>query len=353
MNLALMQAHKNLGDTKENPSVGCIITRKNSVISVGNTCRNGRPHAEHNAISLSKSQLKNSELYVTLEPCSHYGKTPPCTKLIIKSGIKKVFFSINDPDLRSKNKCIRLLKNRKITVIKGIYSKKINFFYRSYIKSKVNVLPFVTCKLAVSKDFYMINKKNKWITNEFSRSRVHLMRASHDCIITSCKTILKDNSQLTCRINGLEQRTPSRVILDNNLKISLNSKILRNAKNYDTIIFYNKFDIKKIKLLKKMKVRTFKIPLDLNNNLDLRKALIKIKKLGFYRVFLESGEKLAFNFLNNNLVDDLKLFISNKKIGLNGMNNVKKRLNLLLKGKKFTKEKVNLFGDKLISYSIK
>jgi len=179
------------------------------------------------------------------------------------------------------------------------------------------------------------------------------MRASHDCIITSCKTILKDNSQLTCRINGLEKRSPSRVILDNNLKISLNSKILKNAKYFDTIIFYNKFDIKKIKLLKKLKVRTFKIPLDPSNNLDLRKVLTKIKKLGFYRVFLESGKRLAFNFLSNNLVDDLKLFISNEKLGLNGMNNVKKGLNLFLKGKKPIKEKVNLFGDKLINYSIK
>lgn len=353
MNLALLQAYKNLGNTKENPSVGCVITKDNSLISAGNTSINGRPHAEQNAINFSKSNLKNSELYVTLEPCSNYGKTPPCTKLIAKKGIKKVFYSINDPDSRSKNKCAKFLREKNITVFKGLSSKKLNFFYRSYIKSRINDLPFVTCKLAVSKDFFMINKKNKWITNVFSRSRVHLMRSNHDCILTSCKTIMDDNSQMTCRINGLQTRSPSRIILDSKLKISLNSKIIKDAKSYETIIFYSKFNKKKIRLLKKLKVNTFKTELDLNNNLDLTKVLLQVKKLGFNRIFLECGMNLAFSFLNNNLIDDLKLFISNKKLGQNGKNNIKKKLNLFTKGKSPIKEKVNLFGDKLLSFSIK
>ena len=113
MRLALAQAQKNLGNTKENPSVGCVITKNNSIISIGFTSINGRPHAEQNAINLSKTNLKNSELYVTLEPCSHYGKTSPCTKSIIKNGIKKVFFSINDPDLRSYNKSTKLLRRKR------------------------------------------------------------------------------------------------------------------------------------------------------------------------------------------------------------------------------------------------
>ena len=353
MNLALLQAHKNLGNTKENPSVGCVITKNNSVISVGSTSINGRPHAEQNAINLSRSNLKNSELYVTLEPCSHFGKTPPCTKLIAKRGVKKVFYSINDPDPRSKNKCIKILKKKKIAVFKGISSSKLKIFYRSYIKSRVNALPFVTCKLAVSKDFFMINKKNKWITNKFSRSRVHLMRANHDCILTSCKTIMDDNSEMTCRINGLQKRSPSRVILDRNLKISLKSKIIKNAKYYQTIIFYSKLNKKKIKLLKKLKVKTFKTSLDSYDNIDLIKVLLKLKKLGFHRIFLESGMNLAINFLKDNLIDDLKLFISSKRLGGNGMNNIKKKLSLFLKSKKPIKEKVNLFGDKLLTYGFK
>ena len=352
MRLALAQAHKNLGHTKENPSVGCVITINNSVISIGYTSVNGRPHAEQNAINLSKINLKNSELYVTLEPCSHYGKTPPCTKSIIANGIKKVFFSIKDPDLRSYNKSTKLLMRKKITVNKGAYANESNLFYRSYIKSKRNLFPFVTCKLAVSKDFYTINRKNKWITNKFSRARVHLMRSNHDCIITSSKTIIKDNSELTCRIDGLKSRSPSRIILDNKLKIPLNSKVIREAGIYRTIIFYNKSNKKKIKQLKYLNVESFRISLDVEKNLDLGEVLIKTKQLGLYRIFLEAGMKLTSNFLNKNFVDDLKLFISNNNLGTDGMNNIKKNLKPILLHKKSFNEKVNLFDDKLISYKI-
>ena len=128
MRLALLQAQKNLANTSDNPSVGCVITKNNSVISVGCTSNNGRPHAEYNAIYQSKINLKGAELYVTLEPCSHYGKTVPCTKSIINSRIKKVFFSINDPDLRSYNKSTKLLKKKNIKVKKGICKNETNSF---------------------------------------------------------------------------------------------------------------------------------------------------------------------------------------------------------------------------------
>jgi len=347
MGLALAQAQRNLGDTKENPSVGCVITKNNSVISVGCTGINGRPHAEQNAINLSRANLKNSELYVTLEPCSHHGKTPPCTNSIIKNRIKKVYFSIKDPDFVSHNKCKTLLRGKKISVNEGVDENALNLFYRSYIKSKKSFLPFVTSKMAVSKDFFTVNKKSQWITNKFSRARVHLMRSNHDCIMTSSQTIINDNSKLTCRIDGLKSKSPSRILLDNKLKISLNSKIIKEAKNYRTIVFYNK-----LKLLKNLKVEIYKAPLDENNNLDLTHVLIKSKKLGFYRIFLEAGKKLTLNFLHNNLVDDLKLFISNKKLEKNGMYNIKKNFKIFLINKKRINEKVNLFGEKLITYKI-
>ena len=145
MKLALHQAKCSLGNTKENPAVGCVVVKDNHIISVGHTSANGRPHAEHNAINYSKINPKDSELYVTLEPCSHYGKTPPCVKSIIRSKINKVFFSINDPDTRSYNKSTIILKRSGIAVHPNILNKEIKFFYRSYIKSKKSALPFVTC----------------------------------------------------------------------------------------------------------------------------------------------------------------------------------------------------------------
>ena len=219
MSLALNLARDRAGLTGENPPVGCIIVKNNEIISYGQTSINGRPHAERNAIVYSKNDIKNSDLYVTLEPCSHHGKTLPCVDTIMNSKIKRVFFSLKDPDARSYNKSTRLLKKNKINVQKDILVSDIKNFYKSYFKYKENNLPFVTAKIAISKDFYTNNKKKKWITNKFSRGRVHLMRSNHDCILTSVNTIIDDNSRLTCRIPGLEKNSPSRIILDKKLKI--------------------------------------------------------------------------------------------------------------------------------------
>ena len=353
MSLALQQAHKSLGNTGQNPAVGCVIIKNNHVISAGFTSANGRPHAEYNAINLSKENLKNSELYVTLEPCSHYGKTPPCVKTIAKNKIRRVFFSIKDPDSRSYNKSIKYLKKNKIKARHGILSFNIKDFYKSYLKNKKTNLPFVTSKIAISKDFYTINKKKKWITNKYSRGRVHLMRSCHDCILTGINTILLDNPRLTCRIDGLEKNSPSRVILDKELKIPVTSNIVRYAGRFSTIVFYNRSNQRKIKILKSLKVKLFKVPLSKDKNFDLENILIRIKALGFSRIFLESGLNLTTNFLNEGLVDVLQLFISGENLGNNGNGSFKKNMELFLKKKRFIREKVNLFNDKLVTYQIK
>ena len=352
MDLALMHAGKNLGNTKSNPSVGCVVVKNNCVISAGNTGINGTPHAE--VVALTKSPIiKNCNLYVTLEPCSHYGKTPPCVNEIIKRKIKKVFFSVYDPDSRAFNKSKDFFKRKGIKVNNGINNKKVKNFYRSYFLYKIRKKPFVTLKLAISKDFKTINKKKKWITNFYSRSRVHLMRSMHDCIITSSRTIIKDNPLLDCRIDGLESSSPDIAILDKNLVIPLKSRVINTYRNNSIIIFYNKNDIKKIKLLKKKKVRLIKIPLNANNQLNLENILEKIYKRGLSRVFLECGERLASSFLRENLVDDFKIFISKYKIGKKGSGSIKKYFMTFLKNKKSSLEKVNLYGEKLISYKIK
>ena len=353
MHLALMHAKKSLGNTKTNPSVGCVIVNSNSVVGAGSTSFNGRPHAEKNAILSLKKNLKNSNLYVTLEPCSHYGKTSPCVNLISKNRINKVFISIKDPDLRSYNKASKKLLNKGIKVQYGILHNRIKKFYKSYIIYKRKFMPFVTCKLAISKDFYIVNKKNKWVTNHQSRSRGHLLRSLHDCILTSSKTINNDNPHLTCRINGLLETSPARIILDTNLKIKLNSKILKNAYRYKTIVFYSKYNKKKINLLKKMYVKTYKVPKGNDGKINLQQTLIKIKKLGFSRIFLESGINLVRNFYNNDLINEFKIFVSKDNLGKNGLIKVKNDLYNFLRYKKKNKEIVNLNGDLLFSYNIK
>jgi len=353
MSLALQQAMKSLGNTEMNPSVGCVIVKNNTLIGAGSTGFKGTPHAEVNAIAFSKNRLKNSELYTTLEPCSNYGKTPPCVNKIINSKIKKVFFSINDPDSRSFKKSKKEFKKNNIYVKNNINSNEIRFFYKSYIKSKEKNLPFVTAKLALSNDFFTVNKKKKWITNEYSRGRVHLLRSSHDIILTSSTTIIKDNPKLTCRINGLEHTSPTRIILDKNLKVPLNYNVVSTAKKNKTIFFFDCNKINKINKMRNLGVKLVRIPCNQPNIFDLEDVLKKIKFLGFSRIFLESGLKLTEAFLANSLIDEFHLFITKKKLKLNGKNSFKKSMKNLNKSKKILSNKVNLLGDTLLSFRLK
>mgnify|MGYP002854244866 CR=1 FL=1 len=351
--LALQQANRVLGNTKDNPAVGCILTKNSHAVYAGHTSIGGRPHAEQNVLKNYNKNFKNTNLYITLEPCSNFGKTSPCVDLIIKKKIKNVYFSIEDPDIRSFNKSIKKFKKKKISAKHGILSSYTNSFYRSYIKSRREVLPFVTIKLAISKDFYTINKKkNQWITNEYSRGRVHLMRSEHDCIITSSKTVLKDNPEMTCRINGLEDKSPSRIILDRKLNISVKSHILKNAKKIETIILHNSPNKKKIKALKKEGIKFYRISSDIEGNLNLYESLLLLKRIGFSRIFVESGINLIKEFLKQNLVDEFKLFISNNKLKNNGAGYAKNILDNFLKNKKIYENNVNLFGDVLKTYKV-
>ena len=353
MHLALMEAKKNLGNTGSNPSVGCVIVKNNCIISSSHTSESGRPHAEHNAIRLSKESLQNSEMYVTLEPCSHFGVTSPCVNKIISSKIRKVYFSINDEDNRSKGRSFKKLRDNKIKVKSGIHSLKIKNFYRSYIKNKNDILPFVSSKIAVSKDFFTKNRKKKWITNEYSRGRVHLLRSKHDCILTTSKTVIKDNPDLSCRIQGLEKRSPVKIILDQNLRIPTDSKIIKLSKNKKMIIFLNKINKKKIKKLKNFNIELIHQSLNKKGEFDLEKILVKIKKIGFHRVFLEAGINLNNKFFTKNLIDDFYLFKSRFSIGKNGTKSFRNISRMYLKNKRFLYEKINLFGDKLLLYKLK
>ena len=353
MSLALMQAQKVLGNTKKNPAVGCVIVKNNNLISAGHTSFNGSPHAEHNAIKFSNKKNYNSDLYVTLEPCSHYGKTSPCTKKIIKNKINKVFFSLKDPDIRSHDKSTKEFRRNMVAVKKGILYLKVKNFYESYLNSKNNKLPFVTAKIAISKDYFTKNKKGKWITNQFSRGRVHLMRSNHDCILTTVSTVIMDNPKMTCRIYGLENTSPARIILDKALEIPINSKILKDGKKYNTIIIFNHVNVKKIKKLKKLNIKLIKMPLNKNGYFNLEDILIRVKNLNFSRIFIEAGLNLISNFLDQNLINHIHIFQSNKILGNNGSNSFKKIMRLFSKKKIIFNNNVNLFGDKLMFCRVK
>ena len=172
LNLAFQLAEKNLGQTGTNPSVGSIVVKDNSVIASGVTSINGRPHAEFNALKDIKNTA-GSTLYTSLEPCIHHGVTPPCTNIIIKKKIKNVFYGFEDPDLRTFKKAKKILNIKGIKA-KLIKSKKFETFYRSYFINKKFGTPYISAKIAISKDYFSINRKGKWISNIFSRKFTHL-----------------------------------------------------------------------------------------------------------------------------------------------------------------------------------
>ena len=341
LNLAFQIAEKNLGQTGQNPSVGSVVVKNNAVISSGVTSANGRPHAEYNALNKAKNTI-GSILYTSLEPCTHQGKTPPCTDIIIKKKIKSVYFGLEDPDLRTFKKASKILKIKGVKT-KLIKSKRYNNFYRSYVINKKFNKPFISAKIAISKDYFTINKKEKWITNIFSRKISHLIRSRHDGIISTSQSINFDNALLNCRIEGLNKYKPDLFIIDLNLKLKKNlslNKILKKRKTY--LITYKK-NAEKTKIYKK---KGYKIILinSLVNKKDLNFLLKKIFKMGYSRILVEAGLTFLNTLIKNKLINDLYIFKSNYNLKKKGKNNTTLKYLKSILPKSMS---INLNNDKL------
>ena len=314
MRLALNLAKSRRGLTGANPSVGCVIVKNNEVISIGQTAINGRPHAESNAIANSFESLIGSKMYVTLEPCNHYGKTPPCTKKIIKSGINEVFYSIDDIDKKVKGKSLKILTKNNIKVKRGLLKEEAKSLYSSYIINRLNKLPYVTSKIAITKNNLIYSKGTKKITDDASNKLTHYLRYKNDAIMISSKTLNIDNPRLNCRLNGYEKFSPKRIILDKNLEIKLTSFIFRSAKKGNTVIFHNSTKNSKIKILKKKGIELIKSKLNNNKYFNLKVILKRLYFLGYRNLLIEGGDKITKNLLTNRLINKFYLFSSPKKL---------------------------------------
>ncbi len=348
LKLAFNIAKVNLGKTGLNPSVGSVIVKNSSVISSGHTSINGRPHAEFNALNFKKN-FKNSDLYVTMEPCTHHGVTPPCTNIIAKKGIKRVFFSFNDIDKRTAKKSKAKLKEKKIKVYKKT-SNGFHDFYKSYFSIKKNIIPFIDAKIAISKDYLTINKKSKWITNSLSRSRVHLIRSEYDSIISTSKSINEDNSMLNCRLKGFNHNKPDLIIVDINLKIKKKLNLFKEVSKRRIFLVTSILKSKKISYLKKIGVKIIPIR-SLKNKSDFINLFKSLKRYNFNRILVESGLIFLNELLKNGLVTNLYVFQSSNILGKNGKNNTSN--NIIKKFKLANKIKVNLNGDKVYKVKIK
>ncbi len=345
-NLAFNLAEKNLGKTNINPSVGCVVVKNNSVISSAVTSINGRPHAEF--IALDKDiNFKNSNMYITLEPCTHYGKTPPCINIIRKKKIKNVFYIFDDPDVRTNQKAKKILENIRKIKIKNPKFKK---FYKSYFLNKKNSFPMIDAKLAISKDYFTINKETKWITNSRSRKVAHLIRSNYDCIVSTSQSINKDNSLLNCRIDGLNNNKPDLIIIDRYLKLKKNLKIYNLLNTRKTFIFTMSNDKRKITFLKKKKFKVIKIN-NLENKTDFYNLFKIIMKIGKGRILIETGLTFLKKLYKLKFLNKLYLFKSNNLLRNKGLNNTE--INFIKKLRFKKKVNVYLDNDELFTVRIK
>ncbi len=349
--LANNLAKNNNGFTGPNPSVGAVVVKNSKVISFGLTGISGRPHAEINSLKkLSKKKRKNSSIYISLEPCTHYGKTPPCVNKIINSKIKKVVYSINDVDIRTSGKSYKILRKNKIKVIKNYFNNFSKKIYKNYFFSKKHKHPYIYGKLAISKDFFLKDKKNFYITNEHSLKTTHILRSKINCILTTAKTINDDNPKLTCRIEGLDKFTPKVAIIDKNLRIIKNSFLIKNAKNNKTYLFYNTNNKNKLNFLKSKKIILIKTPIK-SKNLDFNFILTKLYNFEISSILIEGGKSLTYSLLKKGIFNEFYLFKSSKSLknrGILKVNNLNSILSNKFKNSKFNE--TFLDNDNLIHY---
>ncbi len=329
MRLALDLARVRKGLTGENPSVGCLIVKNDEIISIGQTGYNGRPHAEYNAINNSIEKLNGSKMYVTLEPCNHYSKTPPCTNSIIKSGISEIIYGMDDIDKKVKGKSFKILSNKKIKVKKGLLKDEAKNLYDTYIVNRIKKLPYVTSKIAISKNRLIYSVGNKRITDKSSDKLTHYLRYKNDSIMISSKTLNTDNPKLNCRLKGYEKFSPKRIILDRNLKMKMNSYIYKSVKKNNTILFHNSSNRKKIQTLKKRGIILIKSKVDNNRLFNLRMILKKLYTLGTRNLLVEGGDVITKNLIKNRLIDKFYLFKSPKIMKTNRKHKFFTSLNIL------------------------
>jgi len=321
MNSAIALAKTQLGQTWPNPAVAAIVEKDGVIIGRGVTAKGGRPHAETQALDMAGSAAAGATLYVTLEPCSHTGKTPPCVDAIIKSGIRKVVIACRDPDSRVMGSGIAALQATGIEIIENVCKAEAEAVNRGFFSRIQKGRPYVALKIATTLDGKIATASNesKWITGEKSRQRVHLLRSQFDAVITGIGTILADDPQLTCRLNGCMDRNPVRVILDSELRLPKSSKLVTTLKEAPIWMFARPAVVNNVWPVSGIKIFPVK---EYFQGLDLEKVLQTLAEQGVTRVLVEAGTRVMTSFIRSNLVDTIYWFRSAMALGSGGRDGI-------------------------------
>ncbi len=314
MHHAIELARLTIGQTRPNPSVGAVIVKDGVVVGTGTHLKPGEPHAEVFAIEQAKGQTDGATMFVTLEPCSHYGKTPPCAKAVIDSGIKKVYVATLDPNPKVAGKGVQWLRDEGIDVDVGLLEDqalKLNekFFY--YMRHK---RPFVTLKTAVSLDGKMTANSgdSKWITGEEARHDVHINRHQHEAILVGSETVLRDDPQLTTRLphGGL---SPTRIILDTYLSIPLDAKLLKNNQATTIVVCGEQADLDKEQAIQSVEhAEVWRMNTD---KINLNDLMTKLADQRIMSLYVEGGSMVHSSFIQQKLFNEIHVYMAPKLIG--------------------------------------
>ena len=320
MRRAMELAERGVGFTNPNPMVGAVIVKGGKVIGEGWHERCGEWHAERNAFKNCTVPAEGATMYVTLEPCCHYGKTPPCTEAIIEHGIARVVVGMEDPNPLVAGKGIALLREAGIEVVCGVEEEALREQNRVFLKYISTKLPWVAMKTAMTLDGKIATRTgdSKWITGAEARAYVHELRHRFMAIVVGIGTAVADDPLLNCRIEGRGVRQPIRVVVDSNARLSLDSQLVKTAGEYRTIVAHTRFAPEEsVKALREAGVEML-LCKEKEGLVDVRNLLELLGQSGIDSILLEGGGSLNYTFLAEGLADELYAFIAPKIVW--GMN---------------------------------
>jgi len=321
MRLALALGRRNLGHTWPNPTVGAVIVKDGVILGRGWTQRGGRPHAEVEALRRAKKAAQGATIYVTLEPCSHQGKAPPCADAIARAGIARVVSAIEDPNPEVAGKGHERLRAKGIAVDIGPGAEEARRAHVGHFTRIAEGRPHVTLKLAISADGKagLAGRKQASITGEAARERMFQMRAASDAILVGIGTVLSDDPQLTCRLPGMFERSPVRVVLDAQLRLPLATSVAATVRETPTWVFTShKPSAIAEEILQQKGCKVFRVDGN-EGRLDLQQVLKTLAEQGITRLMVEGGSTVAASFVAADLVDEAVLLRGEKSIGVGGI----------------------------------
>lgn len=322
MDIALTLARRGLGNVWPNPAVGCVIVKDGTIVGRGWTQPGGRPHAETEALARAGNRAKAATAYVTLEPCSHHGGTPPCADALIAAGISEVVVAVEDPDSRVAGAGIEMLEKAGVGVRCGIRRARATELNGGFFSRILSGRPLITLKLATTLDGKIATSTgdSQWITGETARAAAHLMRAQHDAVLVGSGTALADDPSLTSRLPGLTKRRELRIVLDGRLRTNPESQLAQTASEIPTwIITSSGANRDKFNDFKNLGVVLHEAPSDNAGHIDINWTVQLIGKSGVTRLMIEGGGQVAAAFLRAGLVDRLAWFRAPKLIGGDGL----------------------------------